>query len=78
MAKVNNFIIIKHFVHLGTYALEREKRKEIRWLRNLFPFIYMPLLTLLYLIHHPFLKGIAKKRLVNYRLISNHTSTLVH
>lgn len=29
MAKANIFIIIKHFVHTGTYDLEREKSKEI-------------------------------------------------
>lgn len=28
VAKVNIFIIITHFDHLGTYALGREKRKE--------------------------------------------------
>ena len=44
MAKANIFIILKHFVHTGTYDLERERRKEIWCPRNSLPFIYMPLL----------------------------------
>lgn len=80
MAKANIFIIIKHFVHTGTYDLEREKSKEIWCPRNSLPFVYMPLLHFpsFPLIPHPFLKGITKKEFLNCRLISNHTSTPVN
>lgn len=45
MAKANTFfIIIRHFVHVGTYDPERERRKETWWPRDSLPFVYMPLL----------------------------------
>lgn len=36
VAEVNFFffIIIKHFGHMGTYAMKKERGKEIWWPRN--------------------------------------------